>query len=202
MKVGKRISEADFVAGFVCAEFQSKRFGARVRGKAKEENVPDHIFLKPNTKSKSENALRAKVLGLWRGWPKKIYFKGLPKRVSWKYAQLSVNDIENLLYVIDPKWSKFSNETRLVKKGAEYIFKMPRNSNPALFVRGIYKDLKKGKHPPRIIVVTDPERSKFVVMEGSARSTAYVKALKEGMITQIPIILGVSKKMSRWILFW
>lgn len=203
MKLRHQISENEMVATFVAAEFNSARFGKTTRRIAKEFGVSPSVILNPNLKSTKENVARRAILGEWRGFESRTkLFECFPDRVKWYKATLDRSDFGKLHYGRSPKyWDNLSNGTQKVSEGVKYIYGMPRNSNPARFVRSIYRGIVKGESFPPIIVLTDPRRSRLVLVEGACRSTAHCKAIQDGIIKKMNVLLGVSSQIEKWALW-
>jgi hypothetical protein len=205
MKLIKPISEAAMVAEFVGAEFKSARFGELTQAAALEAGVELHHLENPDISSLADNELRARALETRRGYSTRTnLFSGIPAQVDWHQAELDALDFERLRYINcipTIEWGMLSNGTHLVKEGAKHIFAMPENEDPAMHVRAIYRTAKEGVAPPPIIVVTDPEHSRLVVLEGSVRSTGLYRALTEGIISKVNAIVGISSRMNEWKLW-
>lgn len=205
MKIIEQISEHRMVSEFVNAELKSPRFGKETILAANSLGIEKSDLIKKNYNSKKTNLAREKVLEIRRGWlSKSNLFKGFPKRTRWFLCELDFEDFARLRYInCNPRreWGRLSRGTHLVSEGADYIFKMPANANPTRFVREIFRDLKLKQQLPPIIIVTDPKRSRTVVIEGSARATAYYRALDQKLISKVVVILGVSKVIHKWCLW-
>lgn len=203
MKIHNQVPEAKMVADFVGAEFKSARFGPQTRTAVKQFNVDPKLLKSPNFESRWENKLRAEILESCRGYLSRTRnFKCFPEHTKWFRADFGHDDFERLQYIEDTQnWNDLSKGTRFVRDGCDHIFGMPKNSNPARFVRSMYRAISRGVIMPPIIVVTDPERSRLVLLEGACRSTAYYKAFKQQKIRSVSGLLGVSKDMSQWRLF-
>lgn len=203
MKLGHQISENEMVATFVAAEFNSARFGETTRRIAEEFGVSPSVIVSPDLESAKENAARIAILDAWRGFESRTkLFKGFPDRVKWYKASLDKNDFNKLHYGRSPKyWDNLSNGTQKVSEGVKHIYGMPKDSNPARFVRSIYRGIVEGQSFPPIIVLTDLERSRLVLVEGACRSTAHCKAFQDGIITKMNVLLGVSRHIKKWALW-
>lgn len=200
MRLLRTISENEMVAAFLTAEVRSARFGETTRQIARHLNVSPHVLTRPNLASAKENRVRAKVLDEWRGYTSRTkLFDGFPNRVRWYRATLAWSDLQNLYYGRSPKyWAPLSYGTHRVEDGVKFIYSMPKGGNPARFVRSIYRGIKAGYAFPPIIALTDLQRSKLVLIEGSARSTAHYKAMSDGLINKMDAIIGVSDKIASW----
>ncbi len=188
------------VADFVGAELTSARFGPQTRAAVAEFDVDSRILEQPNLNSPKENMLRANILNSCRGYLSRTKnFEGFPKRTKWFSVELDKADFEKLQYIDNPgNWNDLSKGTRFVRDGCDHIFGMPKRSNPARFVRSMYAELKRGVRMPPIIAVTDPKRTRLVILEGACRSTASYKAFQHKYIRKVAGLLGVSKRIDNW----
>lgn len=200
MKKIKQIPESQMVLEFIKSELNSARFGFRTRTKALKVSYKHKV--RANINSEKENRQRAKLLDATRGYlSRTLLFKKFPKRVKWFYVDFDFNDFKKFTYIKHHEWKKWSNNKYLLREGFEYIFQIENNKPPLKYVKSIYSDIVNKKKIPPIIVVTDIWRTKFVILEGSCRSTAYYKAFNKKKIKKVRAILGVSKNMPKWKFF-
>ncbi len=205
MKLTKQTPEAVMVAEFVKAEFKSVRFGSLTQAAAQEAGLELHHIVKPVLTKRHDNDRRAEALEIRRGYRTRTnLFAGMPNRAKWYRCELNAADFERLRYInCKPtiEWGALSGGTHLVKDGAKLIFAMPQNKDPAMHVRMVYRQVRQKLSLPPIIVVTDPKRSRLVVLEGSVRSTALHRALSAGIISKVNAIIGISSSMNKWKLW-
>jgi hypothetical protein len=108
-------------------------------------------------------------------------FGGFPDDVEWERAALTPDEVLEILYINWDWWLKVSNGTRLPRLAAEG----DRAVAAAVATN------------PELIVVTTPERSKLVVLEGHIRVSSYAD-YPEYLPDELELYLGVSPRMAEW----
>ena len=148
-----------------------------------------------------ENEIRARLLGIYRGYPDKHLFQSFPRDMNWELVELSKEDIKRILYIKDDYWVKLSKETRLASVAAENIrngVEIYNQSNKQFYEAAEF--LKKGGVLPKMIIVSEGKGKKTVVLEGHLRLTAYM--LDEELIPdQLQAIIGYSEGILNWGLY-
>ena len=199
MKILEQITEDEFVAEFLKAEINSKRFGKPIIEDLKEHSK--EIILNPNLKNEEENKFRKKLLGKVRGWNNKFIFEKFPNDIQWFKVIIKKQELEKVKYIKHDYWDKISDNTRLpiqavkkINKGIE-IF---GESNNLYF--DILSEIKKEGVLPRMIFVSKDNNSKIVVLEGHARLTAFFLE-SEVIPDKLEVIIGYSKNIENWDLY-
>lgn len=97
MKLLAPIPEAAMVAAFLKAEYTSERFSDELKKAMRKLGVDDKVITNPNCKDESENQLRARVLGDYRGYKQnREMFIDSPDDLTWYEAELDREDIGDL----------------------------------------------------------------------------------------------------------
>ncbi len=198
MKIIRNISEEEVVATFLKTELVSPRFKHRYSNLSRK-----HIAMinNPNLKSKLENKYRSQLLSKTRGYPDRRIFTNFPKNVSWKRAYLSKKELQEVQYIDYDYWNELSGGSRLPKDAAKNI-----RAGKTVFghsnqnFKNMAKAVEKGIGFPELILVSTDKGGKMVALEGHARLTAFMLALKH-IPNKIEVIIGFSKKMKKWDLY-
>jgi hypothetical protein len=111
-------------------------------------------------------------------------FGGFPDGVEWERAALTVAEVLEVLYINWDWWLRVSHGTRLpriAREGDEGVAAAVTTN-------------------PELIVVTEPDRAKLVVMEGHLRLSSYAQ-FPEYLPAELEVYLGVSPRMAEWCQF-
>jgi hypothetical protein len=114
-------------------------------------------------------------------------FDGFPQDVAWERAALTRDEILAILYIDWDWWLTVSNGTRRPTVAIEVQGR--DDADRALAAAAATN--------PELIVVTDPSRSKLVLLEGHVRLTAYA-AFPECLPDELDVFLGVSPRIGEW----
>jgi hypothetical protein len=117
-------------------------------------------------------------------------FGGFPDDAAWELAALTRAEVPAVLYINWDWWLRISNGTRLATVAAEVQGRDEGDRTIAAGAAG---------NPP-LIVVTDPERSRLVLLEGHVRLTAYA-AFPELLPDELDAYLGTSPHIGSWCQF-
>lgn len=110
-------------------------------------------------------------------------FEGLPGDLDWERVAPTRDEVLAILYINWDWWLEISGGTRL-----------PRNVDVSHADRATATAAPTN---PELIVVTDPERSKLVLLEGHVRLTSYAK-FPECLPDELELYLGVSPRIGEW----
>lgn len=114
-------------------------------------------------------------------------FAGFPDDVAWKRVALTREEVLGILYINWDWWRTVSKGTRLATVAAEV---QGRDEGDRTVAGAAATN-------PELIAVTDPPRSKLVLLEGHVRLTAY--AAFPGLLPdELAVYLGVSRRIGRW----
>ncbi len=195
MKLLRVIPEADMVAAFLKAEISSDRFRSDVREAMLSFGVPDLLITHPNTKESRENALRAEVLGAYRGYRRNGgMFEGVPDDLTWHEAEIARAEFGNLRYVDYSYWNELTDNTHVVKVGVGNIRKgriVFGVSNDRFLA--LAEEIRRGRHNfgPMILWGQDVA-SPLEILEGHLRATALGLAGEEAPAV-VEAIIGLVK---------
>lgn len=114
-------------------------------------------------------------------------FAGLPGDLGWERVALTRDEVLAILYINWDWWLTVSNGTRLATVAAEV---QGRDEGDRAIAASAATN-------PGLIVVTEPERSKLVLLEGHVRLTAYA-AFSEHLPEELDAYLGVSPHIGDW----
>jgi hypothetical protein len=114
-------------------------------------------------------------------------FAGFPAGVEWERAVLESHELLSILYINWDWWLEITKGTRLPTVAAEV---QGRDEGDRAIAATAASN-------PELIVVTDPERSKLVLLEGHVRLTAYA-AFPELLPGELEIYLGLSPRIAEW----
>jgi hypothetical protein len=189
------LTDAEMVATFIRAELASPRFRKNMLTAAAAIGATEAQLREPNLTNEQSNQLRRAVL--IRARPG--IMKSLPTDTIWQETQLTSGEWSRLQYINDEPWVAFSGGTRLVIRGSE---KAKQHQDRPIFQRmvEIESELRSGVLPEKIIILTDSDHSKLVVVEGHVRATSFLGMGLSTVIT-IPVILGISQKPEHWALY-
>lgn len=114
-------------------------------------------------------------------------FGGFPDDVAWERVALARDEVLAILYINWDWWLTVSNGTRLATVAAEV--QGGDDGDRAIAAAATAN--------PELIVVTDSERVKLVLLEGHVRLTAYA-AFPEYLPQELEVYLGVSPRIGEW----
>jgi hypothetical protein len=114
-------------------------------------------------------------------------FAGFPEDVEWERAALALDEVLSILYINWDWWLTVTNGSRLATDAAAV---QGRDEGDRAIAAAAGTN-------PELIVVTDLERSKLVLLEGHVRLTAY-GAFPELLPDELEIYLGLSPRIAEW----
>ncbi|HEV7454378.1 MAG TPA: hypothetical protein VGO07_03905 [Candidatus Saccharimonadales bacterium] len=194
MKLLKEILETAMVAAFLKAELPSARFGDELKKAMNALGVAESIISEPNVENETENELRARVLGSYRGYRQnRQIFQGFPADLSWYEAELAREEIGGLHYVDYSYWNELSDHTHLVKNAVANINKgkIIFNMSNDRFL-AVAEDIRHGQHDFEPMIVWGESKAPVLtILEGHLRATAFGLAGENAPAT-IKVIVGLS----------
>jgi hypothetical protein len=199
MRFVRPITEAEMVAHFLLTELRSERFGTAIRRLLEHKHLTPAMIEHPDLNDRSENDLRADLLGEWRGYGRDgDVFKDFPDDVQWWRTVVSTADLERVKYLNDAYWIDFSGGSRLVRDAAMRIVggAMP---DVAAGYRSLAQALEGGTRFPELILLYNPGEDELVVLEGHVRVTAYLVylLLSKNTAWNIPVLVGCSNRLKK-----
>ena len=190
MKKIKKSSEEEMVLEFLKMELQSDRFSSKILKILKNLKLDIDIINNGNLLNDNENRLRSVVLGQFRGYKlNKELFKNYPNKIKWYWVLLDEQDLEKIRYINYSYWNELSNFTNSPLEAAKTIFsgkEIYGVSNKGFLEASDY--LKDGGIFPPLIMITDMNETKYVILEGHKRLTAY--ALSPEYFKNVSVLLG------------
>jgi hypothetical protein len=114
-------------------------------------------------------------------------FAGFPDDVAWERVALTRDELLGILYINWDWWLTVSKGTRLARVAAKV--QGGDEGDRAIAAAA-------ATNPP-LIAVTDPARSKLVLLEGHVRLTAYA-AFPEYLPDELEAYRGVSPRIAEW----
>ncbi len=117
-------------------------------------------------------------------------FAGFPDDVSWERVALTREEVRAILYI---EWDWWSRITKGTRRPADAVEVQGRHEGDRAIAATAARN-------PELIVVTDPERAKLVVLEGHVRLTAYA-AFPEYLPEELEAYLGLSARIGEWSLW-
>jgi len=200
MHVLRPASEAEMIAAFLRAEIDSSRFGPEIRALLAKDGSGEAVVTEPRLDDAAANAYRAKLLDRYRAWLRREgLFDGFPDDVAWFRAELAPAEVLDVLYIDWNWWLTLSGGTRSPRDAAERI---RAGKVPGASIEGdepIAARLRTGGEH-ELIVVTPPGHTRFVLVEGHVRLTAYA-LFPQYLPDRLEVLLGVSARIAEWCQF-
>ena len=200
MNVDMSITADRMIAEFLKAELHSSRFRAGSLKALSMLEYREELIENPNYDDEEQNVRRAKVLKLCRGWPDEGLFTNFPTGLKWHIGTIDQNELSQS-YRLKSSGNMTDGE-RLLSETVKRLKKggVVNNINPAL-INQIILEIEAQKLLPPIILVGENFKGKKVLVEGHSRSIAYVYVDKSQLPEYIPVIIGLSTKISEWQYF-
>lgn len=123
------------------------------------------------------------LLAAVRGWPDAGYFTDFPQDVAWSLVRLDHTELSAVLYIDWDYWNDVSGGTRRPLDAAARM--------------GWSEAIVPTPDIEPLVLVSDGQASRLVVLEGHSRLTGYVLAgdrLEKG----VECFLGRSERISEW----
>jgi hypothetical protein len=176
MKLLQSIPEAAMVAAFLKAEFTSVRFSDELRKAILRLGIAKSVVANPNIEEEEQNKLRAQLLGDYRGYKRNSkIFEGFPDNLRWFKAELSREEIGDLLYVDYSYWNELTDHTHKVKDAVKNI----QNGKVVFEVSNdrfleLAEQIRQGNTDfEPMILWGKHEHSPLTILEGHLRATAF-----------------------------
>ena len=200
MKKIKPSCENEMVYEFLKMEITSERYVKQIESIIENRCIERTIISNGNILSCEENALRAEVLGDFRGYNRNEgIFENFPAKIDWVWTVFNKDDIRKILYIEYSYWNELSNYTGSPLEAAKTIlsgktvYDVPNDG----FIN-IYNKLKNGVSFPPLIMLTDVAESRYILLEGHARMTGY--CIDPDLFTEVPVLLGYCEpsELQKW----
>jgi hypothetical protein len=188
MRLLRPASEDDMVATFLAAEITSERYGPQISQILARLGQSRSIAEHPDTSDAAANAVRRQVLAAYRDYPSGDVFTGMPADVRWHHAALTPAELATVRYIDYPYWTDFSGGTRLAADGARGLGPY-QHLPPASIYRQIAENLRHGKLPPAVILLSEPGLANLIVIEGHKRITGLLLC-PQWLPAELEVLLG------------
>jgi hypothetical protein len=157
---------------------------------SEEEMIAEWLLAEGDSPRYTQGA-RTKALA-YRGWPDRMLFESFPREsITWHEAVLGPDDLERVCYIRSVGWVGVSAGTC---RPTVAVDRLRRGTAPPDFdpthIFGIVERLERGDVLPRIITLGPPDGSIVIVLEGTARITAYAC---HGFPDRLPVIHGIAE---------
>ena len=201
VRIVETTGEPEVVAEFLRGELESERFGPGVRAALERRDVDSRLVTDPDLADAAANELRRELLGDVRSWGQaEGMFGGFPASVRWHRAVLTPDEVASILYIDWDWWLMASGGSRRATDAAERIRRGLLSGVSAGEHERIVARLATGPPLPRLIVVTPPDRSRLVLVDGHARLTGFM-LFPESLPPELEVLLGEASGLERWGLF-
>ena len=193
MKRMRNASEEEMLLSFLQSEYRSARFGGDIVSALRSLGIDEAVITRGDPADEHENALRRRVMAVFRGYPDKEIFENFPAQIRWVYAEMEEADLDRVLYLDDDYWNELSSGTGRPAAAAENIargvtvYDVPNDG--FLAARDA---LLRGVTFPPIVLLTAGEG--FLAIEGHQRLTAY--AMAPGFFSGAKAYIGICSKES------
>jgi hypothetical protein len=200
MQLLRPIDEDEFIAVFLRAEIDSKRYGEKLRALLRRDGRDEDVLRRPHVADAGENAYRRGLLDEHRSYGRRDgLFDAFPLHVDWFRALLSSDEVLDILYINWDWWLELSGGTRRPRDAARRILGGEIEGVSAGGNEPIAAALAIGGQP-ELIAVTTPAHTPVVLVEGHARLTAYA-LFPDHLPRELEILLGVSEQIADWCQF-
>jgi len=192
MRLLRPASEDDMVAIFLAAEVSSERYGPQIAEILSRLGQPLSVAGHPDTHDAAANAVRRQVLAAYRSYPSGDVFTGMPADVTWHHAALTPDELAAVRYIDYDYWTEFSGGTRLAADGARRLGSW-RHLPPGAIYRRVAENLRDGKLPPPVILLSEPSLANLIVIEGHKRITGLLLC-PQWLPAELEVLLGITAR--------
>ena len=194
--------EAAMIAAFLRQELAfHERYGATIAACLRAESVESAVIRKHDITKGAENAQRRRLFARYRGYGtgQPSYLTGFPDHgVVGRWAALTSDELLHVSYIRYAYWTALSAGTRSPIAAADRIrrgIKVCGIENRRFL--DIATAIAGGATLPPLILVTVPEPTFHVALEGNSRLTGY--ALEPDAIPdELRVLVGTSPAIAQW----
>lgn len=192
-------TEEEVVLAFLKAEIDSPRFGPTYVQILRNSQLDRGSLIDdPDLSNANDNRLRVELLSSVRGYRKGTFlFRGFPRDVHWRRAELLPEHVRELKYANFPTWTHLSKGSRLVADGSANIDTVQTDENAEANIKAVAAAILAGQRYPELIAVEDVDKS-LILVEGHTRATAYVLV---GFEEPVSCFVGSSPSMHLWAFY-
>ena len=199
MRKIKPSNENEMIYEFLKMEISSDRFSKKINTVLNEMRVDKLVITNGNLKSENENFLRAEILRRFRGFNNEEIFENFPSKIDCFWTVFDREDLPKMLYIEYSYWNELSGYTGSPLEAAKTIlagktvYDVPNDGA----ISGS-KWLKAGNKFPPMIFLTDKSESRYIILEGHGRMTAY--GLVPDLFQNVPALLGYceTEELKKW----
>jgi len=190
MKLIKQSTENEMIYEFLKMEIASIRYSEQIKDILSALNLPIEIITNGDILSQQENTERSEILNRFRGYgSNEELFANYPGKVDWVWAAFNKDDIEKIKYIEYSYWNELSNYTgspieaaKTIRAG-KTIYDVPNDG----FIEAA-QQIRNGHMFPPLILLTDEAESRYILLEGHLRMTAY--ALEPEFFENVTALVG------------
>lgn len=190
MRLLRPASEDDMVAVFLAAEASSERYGPQIGEILAGLGQDRAVVEQPDARDEAASAVRRQILAAYRGYPDGDVFTRMPADVRWHHAALTPAELAMVRYIDYPYWTDFSGGTRLAADGARRLGSW-QDQPPGTFYRQIAENLRDGRLPPPLILLSEPGLANLIVIEGHKRLTGLLLC-PHWLPAELEVLLGIT----------
>jgi hypothetical protein len=188
------MSEDEMIATFLRGELDSGRYGEKLRSLLTRDERSEDVLRAPDLASAADNRYRRALLEEHRAFEsRKGLFGGFPGHVDWHRAALTPEEVLSILYIDWDWWLRITEGSRRPTDAARRI----RAGEVAGITAAEHEPIADAATAEPFIVVSTPELSRLVVLEGHVRLTA-LALFPERIPDELEVLLGISDEMDAW----
>jgi hypothetical protein len=188
------------VAAFLRAEIDGDRWSSWIVQGLAAHGWPESLIRTPDLTDAAANAHRSWLLNVYRGWARDdLLFRGLPPDVAWHDAELDRADVAAALGANVEPWIALSSGSRRFGDMAAAVRAGGLTGDPADTAdraSRIADRYRAREDLERPILVARSEADVPIGVEGHTRLVGWLLADRT---EPLPIIVGLSPKISAWL---
>jgi hypothetical protein len=201
MRLLHPITEDEMIATFLRAEFDSHRYGDKLRVLLARDGRSEDVLRRPDLDDVDANAYRRRLLDEHREYVRREgMFGGFPGRLEWFRATLDRDEVLEIRYINWDWWLELSGGSRRPRDAAGRIRAGLILGATAAGHEPLAAALQSGLPPPELIAVATRALAPLVLIEGHVRLTAYA-LFPDYLPRSLEIVLGVSDEIANWWAF-
>ena len=206
-------SEDEMILAWVRGDYCSKQCWGEIMRRVLGNEVR-YIDHRARTDDDAQNLDRKHALTCARGYGiGKGLFSRFPSHLHWIRLALSNDELGGLLYLDHKDWRVLSEESLLVRDGAQNVDRVEVQHGVNDKIRGIAQALQNGQTCPKIpgierefqngrtysepIIVAEDRDAPHTILEGHGRATAYHRVLSRD--SEFEVIAGYSPDLTPWL---
>ncbi|HEY4347623.1 MAG TPA: hypothetical protein VGM80_08530 [Gaiellaceae bacterium] len=191
------MSEDEMIATFLRAEIDSARYGEKLGGLLAGAGHDPAVLRNPDLTNVRDNAFRRALLDEHRAYGRREgLFDGFPPDVEWFRAELSQDEVLDILFIDWDWWLAISGGTRKPRDAARLIRAGQIAGVDAAGHEDVAAALDRSGQP-ELIAVAARAGAQLVLVEGHYRLTAYA-LFPEHLPDRLEVIVGLSERITGW----